>query len=306
MKIKKIGEFGLINYLRKKSLSKQGYIGIGDDCAFIPPDVVITSDMMVEDVHFKLSYLKPVDIGHRATAACLSDLAAVGAQPIGILVSIILRPDIEYRIFKKIYQGINTVLKKADGQLLGGDLSQGKKIVLSMFGIGKTRHPIKRRGARPGDSLYLSGYPGLSEAGRLALKMSLSKKKYKVAIGRHTRPYPKLKLGLKLRKKVSAMIDLSDGLLIDLNHIADESKVGIEIDKVPIHPELKRLEKEARINAKVLALSGGEDFELIFSSGKILKGFFKIGRAIKGKGLRYKGEKVKPEGFEHFRDSNKR
>ena len=305
MKIKKIGEFGLIAYLRRRFSAKRGYIGIGDDCAFIPPDVVISSDVVVEDVHFDLSYLKPEEVGHRATTACLSDLAAAGARPTGILVSAVMKPLLELQAFKGIYRGIENVINRCNCQLLGGDLCQGRRIVLSLFGIGRTRNPLLRSGAKPGDVVYLSGYSGLSEAGRLVLKGGLSRKKYRMVVNRHIRPYPRLKQGLKLRKKASAVIDLSDGLLVDLNHIAEESGVGIEIDNVPIHPELKRLEKETGISAELLALSGGEDFELIFTSRRELRGFFRIGQVIRGGGLSYKDKPIEPSGYRHFNKKSK-
>lgn len=277
-------------------------IGIGDDCAFLPPDLVLTTDMLVEGVHFDLDYLSLSDVGHRATTACLSDLAAVGARATGILLSIGLKPDLDYQDFKNLSLGIKRVLRRTGSVLLGGDISQSEKMVLSLFAVGKTKSPVLRSGARVGDILYLSGYSGLAEAGRMILNYGIPQSKYPESVRRHRKPYPKIDLGLRLRKKVNAMIDLSDGLLLDLDHIATESRVGIMLDQVPIHPELSRLEERTGTSALALALSGGEDFELIFTSSKRLRRFYRIGRVIQKQGIWYQGKRLRPTGYEHFQE----
>jgi len=301
LKIEDIGEFGLIEYLKRKFSLSGKWIGIGDDCCFIPPDIVLTSDMMVEGVHFDLKYLTPEDVGCRATTACLSDLAAVGARPVGFMLSLGIKPDLDYSFFKAIFNGVAGALQEAGVRLLGGDLSRSSKLILSGFAIGRTRRPVLRSGASPGDYIYLTGYTGLAEAGRIVLKRGVSLKRYRESVKRHRRPYPQVKLGQKLKRVASSMIDVSDGLLLDLSHLAEESQVGISIHHLPIHPELIRLEQEFGIRAETLALSGGEDFELIFTSKKRLRKFWRIGEVISEEGIWFQGRRIRPRGYEHFR-----
>lgn len=275
-------EFEFINNLK----NRYGLNKIGDDAAVLPKDsktdLVISTDMLIEDIDFRLDWTKPEFIGHKSLAVSLSDIAAMAAKPTYSLLSI----GIPHAIWKtdfvdKFYDGYMRLAKKFEIELVGGDVSKTPdKIVIDSIVIGEAAKgkAILRSTAQVGDLIFVSGELGGASAG---LKLLENGVRYN-----YSTPNWQRKLLLKQLNPLpngdesdfvnfaTSMIDLSDGLSSDLNHICKASKVGAKIyaDKIPIHRKLRRLsDKNIKIflseNLDILdfALHGGEDFELLFT-----------------------------------------
>ncbi|HEY0427578.1 MAG TPA: thiamine-phosphate kinase [Pyrinomonadaceae bacterium] len=327
-------EFEFITNLKKKSakFSKSASRGkIGDDCAVLPKDantdLVITADLLIEDVDFRLTWAKPEFIGYKALAVSLSDVAAMGAKPVWAMVSIGVPEKIWKTDFvEKFYSGWFRLAKKFDVELVGGDVSKTPdKIVIDSIAAGEMRKKtaVLRSGARVGDLIFVSGNLGGAAAGlRLLEKGERFEKSAKNPIQnllvRQLKPKPNVEIGQFLgRNRIpSAMIDLSDGLSSDLAHICRESKVGAKIfaDKIPFDKNLNAV-CEAFEEKLEFAANGGEDFELLFTVNP--KYFFKFKNTLKRLKISLIGEAtanieiielidgeksriLQPEGFRHF------
>ncbi len=272
MNLRDYGELKLIEWIRDHVGRRQSEvkITIGDDACVVKDGTVLTTDSFVEGVHFDLSYLSFFELGTRIACATLSDIAAMAAEPKLLLISLFLRPDIRVNEITQFYRGVESIAKMFSVEIGGGDVVSSPTFALTLTALGKTKKPTLRSAARPGDFLYITGYLGLAEAGRLALKNRLSKKEFKTAIDRHLCPIPRIREARKLKNSLSAMIDTSDGLSTDANHLSVESKVRIEIFKpaLPVHPAVKEISSRLSIPLDKLLLHSGEDFELLFTSRK--------------------------------------
>lgn len=276
MDLSKIGEFGLINKLRHKTKkrSKTIKIGIGDDCAVISNsncDLLTTTDMLLEGVHFDLKYFSPELLGKKAVAVNLSDIAAMGGSPLYILISLGIPTSTRVEFVEKLYDGFESMAKKYNCNIIGGDVSNsisGLIISITVIGEAMKNVLIRRAGARVKDKIFVTGNLGDSAAGLEILKRYTPVKKNKL-IEKHLCPKPRLEEGQILAEKigVSAMIDLSDGLASDLKRICEESKCGarIYLNKIPLSHGLRRLKKSINKNILDYALLGGEDYELLFT-----------------------------------------
>jgi len=323
-----IGEWGLINLIRQKSsTAKKALVGIGDDAAVYECQgklIVLTTDTFVEDVHFSLSYFTPQDVGYRALAATLSDIAAMAASPVSFLVSLGLPKSFEVDLVEGIYEGFNGLTSQYEVELWGGDIVTSPLFFLSLTAFGETeRSQLRlRSSAKVGQLVAVTGYLGLSEIGRLVLEKDLRNGRYQKLIEKHLRPQPRINEAQVLGKHISgAMEDTSDGLLTELKHIGEESGVGIVVDvnKVPIERSLEVAAEEISVDPLELVLCGGEDFELVFTAfpdemekvgdeARNLKLKLNVvGEVIEGKGIflrkNKKIEKVKKFGYEHFKES---
>ncbi|MFH0754606.1 MAG: thiamine-phosphate kinase [Candidatus Omnitrophota bacterium] len=247
-KLSHLGEFGLIETLKKfQNLLPRVVKGIGDDTAVLKVRggryLLFTTDMLVEDVHF-LRRMPPKDIGHKALACNLSDVAAMGGEPVFAVVSLGVPGDISARYVKDLYAGMWTVAREFGVSIVGGDTVRSEKVVVNVALLGEVEKQrlIRRQGARPGDWIFVSGPLGGS-----------------LRSGRHLKFVPRVKEArfLVSKFKPSAMMDLSDGLAGDLCHILKASCVGALIEEklVPCHKGVR----PAR------ALTDGEDFELLFT-----------------------------------------
>ncbi len=231
--------------------------GIGDDCAILRPrpneDLVFTSDFLIEDRHFSLVTHSPADIGHKALARSLSDLAAMGAEPVFCLVSLAVPARLAISWVQRFYKGLLALAAKYKVALAGGDLARFDKVVADVICCGRVPRgkALLRSGAKPGDRIYVTGTLGASAHG-LATHQGQ-------AWRRHLRPEPRIKAGIALRRLgASAAMDLSDGLSLDLKRLCLESKAGAEINaNLPVARDATREE----------ALHGGEDYELLFTAG---------------------------------------
>lgn len=274
------GEFELITryFDRVTSSRRDVEKGIGDDCALLTlsekQTLAISTDTLVEGVHF-LRDIHPADLGYKALAVNLSDLAAMGADPAWLTLAITL-PSVDESWLKAFSDSLFELLDYYDMQLIGGDTTRGPlSLTLGIHGLVPQGRALKRSGARPGDWIYVTGTLGDSAAG-LALLQHRMKINDPVAhemlIKRHLRPMPRILQGQALRDLASAAIDLSDGLISDLSHILKASDCGarLNLDALPLSEVMKlNFEPEQALN---WALSGGEDYELCFTVPEINRG----------------------------------
>lgn len=306
-----MSELTLINYIRRNFPQRQNAIvqGIGDDAMVFENGYVVSTDSFVEGIHFDFKYFTPYNLGYHCMGASLSDLAAMSAKPICTLVSLFIPHNTKDRELKQLYHGFKCICQRYKCDISGGDIIESPFWGLTITVIGNTKNPLLRSGAKPGDFLYTTNYLGLAETGRIALSRGYSKNLFRQSIKKHLYPEPRIDESLKLRQFVHSGIDTSDGLSTDAFHIAEESKVKIVIENVPIHPEVKLLIEKEKLSPFDFILSAGEDFELLIT-GKITKKIsgitlFKIGRILEGKGLylSYGGrlKKIHPTGYEHLK-----
>jgi thiamine-monophosphate kinase len=280
-------------------------VPLGDDAAALEipsgQQLVASTDLSIEGVHFRREWMTWSVVGHRAVAAALSDLAAMAAKPIGILVSVAIPPELGEEILVGLGLGMGECLRLHGGGLLGGDTSRSPgPVMLDVTALGHASRAIRRDGARPSDELWVTGRLGAAAAALADLSRSLEPDL--AARQAFERPTPRLAEAAWLaeRAPLHAMIDLSDGLAGDAAHLASASGLclEIELDKVPMAKPLQAyVESEIALR---LALTGGEDYELLFASppGSLvgLKPDFeqtfdlavtRIGRVDEGEGVRW-------------------
>ena len=285
--------------------------GIGDDSALFDKNTIISVDSYVEEIHFRLSYFtknKKTDykkLGTRLIYGAASDIAASGGELKAVFISITIPQNFTLQNFKEIYKGIEQKVLKMGGVIAGGDITSGKHLVFSITVIGKTKKFTPRDGAKKGDRIYITGYPGLSETGRIAIEIK-KEKQFPKAVKRFFNPVPPFDIVKKHLKKINSAIDLSDGLSLDLYRLLQKSKKGAILfkEKIPLHPELINLCKIKKTDPLNFALSSGEDYHLLFTSPKNIKDkkVFLIG-VITEKGYFLKTEngytKINPQGYIH-------
>jgi thiamine-monophosphate kinase len=274
------GEFELITryFDRVTSSRRDVEKGIGDDCALLTlsekQTLAISTDTLVEGVHF-LRDIHPADLGYKALAVNLSDLAAMGADPAWLTLAITL-PYVDETWLKAFSDSLFELLDYYDMQLIGGDTTRGPlSLTLGIHGLVPQGRALKRSGARPGDWIYVTGTLGDSAAGLALLQhhMKISDPvAHEMLIKRHLRPMPRILQGQALRDLASAAIDLSDGLISDLSHILKASDCGarLNLDALPLSEVMKL--HFAPEQALKWALSGGEDYELCFTVPEINRG----------------------------------
>lgn len=295
----------------------------GDDAvAFRLPEgasVVLGTDVSVEDVHFRRAWLRWEAVGYRSTAAALSDLAAMGAEALGVLVTLALPPELETSVYESIGSGVGECLRAADAALLGGDLAQSPgPVMIDVVAIGSAERPVSRGGARPGDELWLTGSLGAAATAVADWQAALepdprSRRAFE-------RPAARLQEArwLVAELGVTAMIDISDGLAGDAAHVAAASGVALDIDTTAIplaEPLAHYANRDLALNR---ALGGGEDYELLLSvpagkgedrarefENRFGLPITRIGRVLDGEGVRWLGEDGSPkqidaDGFDHF------
>jgi len=247
-------------------------VDIGDDAAVLEAfsgAVVLSVDSAVEGVHFDLRWLSFADVGYRAFAAALSDLAAMGARPRAALVALIAPADFEDAALYAIADGIAEAQEAFGAQVAGGNLARGSELSLSTTVIGEVDGAaLTRAGARVGERLYVGGRLGAAALGRelLAAGSEATSPERAAAVAHWRRPKARLEQGRALAGVASCCIDISDGLLQDLSHLAEASGLGfaVELEALPLAAGLAREAAALGLDPLELALSGGEDYELLF------------------------------------------
>jgi thiamine-monophosphate kinase len=286
-------------------------VGIGDDAAVLDAPnepIVWTIDEQVEDVHFRRQWCSLRDIGYRATMAAASDLAAMGARPIGALAAIVVPTHVEDGDLDEMAEGQREACDRVGAGVVGGNLSRGERLSIATTWLGACDRPILRSGAQVGDGLYLCGDVGLAGAGLRALEASAEDDAPPDALQAWRRPIARIAEGLVMARVASAAIDVSDGLARDAGHVALASGVRIVIDEVALrehlHPATLAIAQLLRIDALELGLGGGEDYALVCTAGSPIEGFTRIGSVAEGSGvfLRAEGgaERAVSAGFDHF------
>ncbi len=246
-------------------------LGIGDDAAIctVPSgmQLVTSIDTLVAGVHFPL-ITKPEDIGYKALAVNLSDMAAMGATPVWMTLALTC-PEVDAIWLQKFSQGLLELAQANQVSLIGGDTTRGPlTITIQIAGLVPSNTALKRSGAKPGDSIYVTGTIGDAGLGLAAInqQITLSKSAQEYTISRLNRPTPRLQEGQLLRGIANSAIDISDGLIADLGHILAASNVGasLQIDKLPLSKPLR--ESVSNETALELALNAGDDYELCFTT----------------------------------------
>lgn len=245
-------------------------LGIGDDGAVVRPppgeELVVVADTIVAGVHFPPELLA-ADIGYRAVAVNLSDIAAMGAEPRWATLALTL-PDSDESWLREFASGLHAALAAHHVALIGGDTTRGPlTITVQIIGSVPQGAALTRHGARPGDGIYVSGTVGDAAAGLAILQRGDARTEAEeFLVERFRRPTPRIALGLALREFASSCIDISDGLLADLGHIAHRSGCGARIEAASLPMGLELLASTDRILALQLAVTGGDDYELCFTT----------------------------------------
>jgi len=323
MKVSELGEFGLIDLLAKMAAGRDErlLIGIGDDAAAWQGDNSIelaTVDSFIQDVHYPSGLVPWPEIGGKALAVNLSDIAAMGGLPRYALVSLALPPDTEVDSVTALYTGLLKLAREYGVTVVGGDSSNAPLVVISITVLGSSpqKRLLTRASAQAGELIAVTGNLGAAAAGLEMLTRKLEFEDEATARFEQAffRPTPRLAEGqLLLEQGVKTAIDISDGLLADLGQIAKASKVGarIEADRVPVEPLVKASFGDRALE---LALAGGEDYELLFTAdAEVIDRLKKaascpvtvIGEITAGKGVTVVDHKGKPlklgrAGWEHF------
>ena len=240
--------------------------GIGDDCALLSPDLVWSLDLLVEDVHFRRSTSSLDDIGWKALAVNLSDLAACAAEPIAALVGLALGPGAAEADAERLYVGLAACAGAYGCPVVGGDVSRGPALALAVTVLGRSQRPLRRSTARPGDLVCVTGELGGSEAGRLVLEGAAPAPAEADALAeRHRRPRPRLAEAAALREIASAGLDVSDGVASDARRLAEASSVivAIDLDALPVQAGVAAVAGAVGLSPTIFAATGGEDYELL-------------------------------------------
>ncbi|MGB8331274.1 MAG: thiamine-phosphate kinase [Polyangiales bacterium] len=312
-------EFAKIEWLKTRfnldGDAKKVVIGIGDDAAVINfgnRPTIVTVDSQVEDVHFRRDLISCRDLGYRAMVAAVSDVWAMGAMPNASVVALTFQESFSDEDFRELIEGLAEAALRTGAQVIGGNLSRGRclSITTTVFGL-PVAESVTRNGARPGDSIYVTGTLGSAALGLAALQANALQLEHATPfIERWRRPPANGHLAKALSEIASAAVDVSDGCLQDLQHVCSASGVAaiVHADSIPTAPGYQRACEALGLDPLALALSGGEDYELLFTapSGPEAAALgTKIGEIIEGAGVRVVDDAGRPvdigaTGYRHF------
>jgi thiamine-monophosphate kinase len=293
--------------------------GIGDDCAVLRPsgrhELLVTTDFSLEGVHFRREWHPPDAVGHRCLARGLSDIAAMGGEPIAAFLSLASPRHLPHKWINSFFDGFLRLASKFGVTLAGGDVAQSSAGILAdivVIGSVPPHRAVLRSGARRGDQIYVTGQLG----GAAAVLEQMRSRTTRGGARKHDRllyPVPRIAVArvLRERKLASAMIDISDGLSTDLDHICEASHVGASIHASAI--PLAELKQHTPVELR-FALHGGDDYELLFTvrPGRTVPPkvagvpITKIGDIVRGRGMKLildhdRVEQLRPQGWQHFR-----
>ena len=314
------GEFGFIEKIKNLFGTTEGLVGIGDDCAVIPMgerDIIVTTDMLIEGVHFLRSDATPEQVGYKSVAVNLSDIAAMGGKPIGMFLSVALPKDAQGEWAERFMEGFAEISRHYGVPLLGGDTTSSlRDVAVNVAVVGLCPHngAILRSGARVGDTIFVTGPLGDSGAGLKVLLAGAERTPDEdFLVERHYTPTPRLDEGLALAATglVGAMMDISDGIASDLRHILRASGVGarVELKSLPVSAQLERVCESKGWSRFELATSSGEDYELLLTAPEEIVQMvdfplYPIGKITNGEEIEWYNEGKRNEfttkGFTHF------
>jgi thiamine-monophosphate kinase len=331
MKIKELGEFRFIDRVKQGCLMRpEGVVKAIDDdcCVFRTPERkvnLLTTDMLVEDVHFLRDAIPPFTLGRKSIAVNISDIAAMGGEPGEAVISLAVPQTVEVDYLDEFYEGMRSMCREFHVNILGGDTTSSPQhlvINIALTGWAAEDEVLYRDGARPGDIVFLAGHVGSSAAG---LDIVLAKRDFagkQELLDAHFDPRPQVREGRIIAglKAAHSMIDVSDGVASDLGHICRQSGVGAVLDweNIPVTETFRRYCAEFRSDSEKLALHVGEDYVLLGThpekSAARLKSaletegckYFSIGRIVEGPGIRLKMadgalKSIEARGYDHFR-----
>jgi thiamine-monophosphate kinase len=312
-------EFDRIRAIARTLGSAAG--ALGDDCAVVPEasgsNLVLSTDLSVEQVHFRREWLRFDEVGWRAAAAALSDLAAAGAEAVGLFAGIAVPRDAADADLTQLMRGVGDAAASVGGRVLGGDLSAGPIWLLAITVVGRAARPVSRRGARPGDGVWVTGTLGGARAALETWRRGAQPEAEARRSFAH--PVPRLEAGRWLAAHgASAMLDLSDGLAGDAAHLAAASAVELrlELDHLPLAPSVSASAAALGVGPARFAAEGGEDYELLVTlpaefgrdgAEAFLAEFdlplSRVGTVAAGTGVRLVlgGAEITLAGFDHFR-----
>ncbi len=316
MDLRELGEFGLIEEIKQGIEVPQGYLGIGDDCAVMPQksgmETLVSTDMLIEGTHFLMDDISAYRLGWKSAAVNISDIAAMGGRCTGSFLSFALPKGLGKEWTDEFFRGYKEISSLYGCPLLGGDTTSSPDrlcISVTVTGEAPAGKSVKRSNAAIGDLICVTGNLGDAGCGlKIILEGSGRDADAEKLIARHYLPMPRVKEGMEIAAAgASAMMDISDGIGSDLRHIIEASGVGAEIDTsmIPLSNELKSKCAEYGWNPLELAISGGEDYELLFTiseenAKKIDFNHFVIGKIISGDKIIWRGSERDYMGFRHF------
>lgn len=294
-------------------------VELGNDCALLPAGggtLAMSTDASVEGIHFRLDWLTLAEVGWRASAAALSDLAAAGVEPAGLLAAVVVPPSAEDEDVVSLMSGIGAAGASVGAPVIGGDLSSGPLWVATITVLGRGAAPVTRAGARPGDGLWVTGTLGAARAALEAWRRGASPAPDARAAFVH--PQPRIAAGRWLAHHgARAMLDLSDGLAGDAPHLAAASEVSLDLalESIPVAPATIAEARRLELPVQQFAAEGGEDYELLvalpmeFGPAQVSDfehacgiALTRIGTVESGSGVRTRlaGRPLSLRGFDHF------
>ncbi|MCX4386155.1 thiamine-phosphate kinase [Micromonospora peucetia] len=312
MSVAGVGEFGLIDRVTARlSYGSTVLLGPGDDAAVVAaPDarVAASTDVLVEGRHFRRDWSSARDVGHRAAAANLADIVAMGAQPTALLVALCMPPELETGWAEELADGLAAEAAKVGASVVGGDMAASPTLTIAVTALGDLggRPPVTRSGARPGDVLALAGRIGYAAAGLTVLSRGFRTPRLLVeACRRPEVPYPAGPHAARLG--ATAMIDVSDGLLADLGHVAKASGVAVDVrrDAFEVPRQMRDAAQALGVDPYTWLLAGGDDHALAATfpvAVALPPDWQPIGRVTEGSGITVDGRPYDgPTGWDHFR-----
>ncbi len=289
-------------------------VGRGDDCAVLacPQKLCLSSDLFLEDVHFRLSYFSPENVGYKALAVNLSDLAAHGAKPLGFNLNLIWPSYLDAGFCRSMLEGMAQLAAQFDLPLTGGDLSFGNCLGLAVTIWGQSPDDTLLRGrCLPGDVLFVAGGVGLARCGLMLLEENAGDAdKYPLSTASHLRPYPLVQEGRVLAEQgvIKGLMDVSDGLARDLPRFLAPG-TGVNIDPLfPVHQEVLTYCRHIKHDPLIFSLLGGEDYALLGGCTEEcwslvqsrVRSAWKLGRVMSEEGVYVEGNRISVKGFDHF------
>ncbi|HEY9472977.1 MAG TPA: thiamine-phosphate kinase [Mycobacteriales bacterium] len=306
-----IGEFGLIDRVTARlPVGPATLLGPGDDAAVLRTGdgrVVATTDLLVDGRHFRRDWCSPIDVGHKAAAQNLADVAAMGGVTTALLLGLACPADLPVEWIDGFVDGLREECSLVGAGVAGGDVSRSDVLVLAVTALGEMcgREPVTRAGARPGDVVACAGRLGWAAGGLAVLGRGF--RSPVSVVGAYRRPEPPYREGpVAAEHGATSMVDVSDGLVADLGHVARASGVGIELDSAAfvVPDRLRDVGQALGLDPLGWILTGGEDHALVATfppDRGVPEGWRVVGRVIDGKGVLVDGEEYAgPGGYDHF------